>query len=81
MSLTCIHLDQLVSKGMPDPVAKLVLIERLNLTQVLSRIPLVNCGDIRLNSQDDDVDFLDSVAKLINIMGIEIIRCLEKVVS
>eukprot|EP01117_Protostelium_nocturnum_P002827 TRINITY_DN13746_c0_g1_i1.p1 TRINITY_DN13746_c0_g1~~TRINITY_DN13746_c0_g1_i1.p1 ORF type:complete len:965 (-),score=282.39 TRINITY_DN13746_c0_g1_i1:38-2932(-) len=60
----CIH--ELVNKGMPDPVAKLKLIDELNLTVVFNNI----------NPQDDP-DFLEGVAKIVNTTGLELLSAIK----
>jgi len=62
----CIY--EIISKGMIDPVAKLALLNKLNLTTVFSSI-----------SMDDDSDFLVCVAKIVNTMGTQLIDCISRV--
>eukprot|EP01116_Phalansterium_solitarium_P022835 TRINITY_DN7699_c0_g1_i3.p1 TRINITY_DN7699_c0_g1~~TRINITY_DN7699_c0_g1_i3.p1 ORF type:complete len:352 (+),score=158.80 TRINITY_DN7699_c0_g1_i3:157-1212(+) len=63
-------LFEIVNKGIADPLAKLSLLSKLKLPPVLQSIPL-----------DADDNFLQQVARSIDVMGIEILRCLGEVTA
>ncbi|KAJ3280160.1 pre-tRNA nuclear export protein [Borealophlyctis nickersoniae] len=62
----CQCLTEIVNKGM-KPLDKLGLLQALNVTDVLGQLDI-----------EGDVEFAEQVAKLVNVMGVELGRCWEE---
>ncbi|CAG8633550.1 24667_t:CDS:10 [Dentiscutata erythropus] len=67
--VACECLAEIVCKGM-KPLDKFELIQVLNLTNVMRRLDL-----------SDDIDFVEQVAKLTNVLGVELCKIWEEVDS
>ncbi|KAK2192614.1 hypothetical protein NP493_26g07059 [Ridgeia piscesae] len=70
---SCDCISEIISKGM-EPLAKVKLIE--SFTSMLSNARVFNNAE-----EEDDYDFLMKLAKLVNIIGLQLVLCWQKQVK
>jgi len=68
----CDCISEIISKGM-DSVEKINLIQ--SFTSVLDNAGLLN---VKKNDEEEDGDYMSKLAKLVNVMGLQLIQCYQK---